>query len=96
MSLHDELAQALEGAAQLRGVRVRLKTNLGPAVTVYDADAPPPSFPLRLRAGVIIEDREGRRIASAGGWPATDWPLVIALGALALGGAALVVRGVLR
>lgn len=99
VSFLDELAGELGSVAREAvasgGVRVFVKTNLGPELAVtgggsglFDA--------LGIKAGVIVRDKHGNTLASHGGYPATD-PLKVAL-LVAVAGALgfILLRGVLR
>lgn len=93
MSLLDQLgALASDYAGSLR---VSVKTNLGPEITVTGqgsglADA------LGLKAAVIIRDAHGRRVAGYGDPPATDPVRVAVLVALAGLVGYVLLRGVFK
>lgn len=90
------LGAAARGAAQGRGVRVLIKTNLGPAFTVYDHDDPGADGPGFLKAGVMIQDRNGQPIGKLGTIPQTDWLVLGAILAVVGAGVFLMVRGVVK
>lgn len=77
------------------GVRVSVKTNLGPEIPVYSGSGGSGSNLLGIKAGVIVRNRDGGVIATYGDPPATD-PIRVAMLVLVvtLLGIALV-RGVL-
>lgn len=97
------LIQELEGLAGsylTGGVRVEVKSNYTPAVTVYTGSAGGSSGSgsgsssssgnlfsrlVGLQAGVRVLDSSGNVVASYGDWPATDWVRVaIMLGMIGL------------
>lgn len=102
------LIQELEGLAGsylTGGVRVEVKSNYTPAITVYTGSAGGSSSGgsnssssgslfsrlVGLEAGVRVLDSSGNTVASYGDWPATDWVRVaIALGVIGLLGIGLV------
>jgi hypothetical protein len=94
-ALGADLGELARDAFRSGGVRVFVKTNLGPEFPVSGgggglADA------LGLQAGVVLRDRQGNRIASYGGYPPTD-PFRVALLVAAAGALGfLLLRGVLR
>lgn len=94
------LIQELEGLAGsylTGGVRVEVKSNYTPAITVYTGSAGGSSSGggsgsssssgnlfsrlVGLQAGVKVLDSSGNTVAAYGDWPATDWVRV----AIALG-----------
>jgi hypothetical protein len=78
------------------GVRVYVKTNLGPEVRVSGSDGRGLADALGIRAAVVVRDRDGRKIAGYGEYPATDPLRAGALwGAVALA-VYLLLRGVLK
>lgn len=102
------LQNLLEGALDIAGdyvrtgVRVSIKTNLGPEIPVYSGDAGSSSGGasiaklLGLRAGVIVRDARGGEIARLGDVAPTE-PLKAVLAALVAAGLVFViVRGVTR
>lgn len=89
----DVLADVARGAAQGRGLRVQVKTNLGPAVTVYDYDDPTSDGPAFVKAGVIVTDRFGKTMATYGKVPPTDYILVGSISAFAVMALVLILRG---
>ncbi len=96
MAIRDEILTLLQSEAIRRSVRVRLKTNLGPAITIYDARRPQGASLPMIRAGVVVEDASGARLFAAGGWPETDWPLAAALGAAGAAILFFTVRGIMK
>lgn len=82
----------LSGYTSYKGVKLYIKTNLGPEILAYDSDTPD-SAPGFIKAGVRVTDREGNDVASYGGQPRTNY---IVLGAIALmltTGTTLLIRG---
>lgn len=78
------------------GLRVSVKTNLGPAIPVYSGQRQGGlAAMLGLKAGVIVTDRNGKEVARYGAPPPTE-PIKVILVAVLVGllGLALV-RGVL-
>lgn len=87
------------------GIRVEVKTNYTPAISVYTGGNGSSSSTggssgaggglfsrlVGLEAGVRVLGADGRELASYGDWPATDWVRVaIALGVIGLLGFGLV------
>lgn len=91
--LSDLLRQTAQNEISRRGLRVQVKTELGPAFTLYDSDKPGGG---QLAAGVIVTDRNGEKLAEYGGWPKTNYLKAGAVAAFILGMSFLVVRGVVR
>lgn len=75
------------------GIRVEVKTNYAPAITVYSGNGGSSSGAgsagssssgnlfsrlLGLQAGVRVVSADGHELASYGDWPATDWVRVTA------------------
>ncbi len=92
MSIGDTLT-ALAGEYVGSGaITAEVKTNLGPAFTIYSGDAGPSlADALGIKMALVVR-RDGKPIASYGDPPATDPVLVLAYAlALALAGALLVV-----
>lgn len=80
------------------GLRVAVKTNLGPEVVVYNADQPAERSALAdmLQLGVIVRDRYGTVLAKHGGYPQTN-PLLAGGLLLGFGGLLYVIgRGLAR
>lgn len=94
-NLFDDLQTAARGYAQGKGLKVLIKTNLGPAITVYDADAPD-SGPGLVKAGVILTDRTGNEITTYGKIPKTDWLIVGALVTMVTAAGVLMVKGIMK
>lgn len=92
MSLLDDLKAAATAAAENRGIRVLVKTNLGPAIPIYNSDSPS-SGPGLIKAGVIVTDRNGKELAAYGGKPPTDWLMVSGLVLMIASAGVLMVRG---
>jgi hypothetical protein len=90
-----ELAQANSVAQTYMtgGLRLQLKTNYTPALTIYDEAAGPSGIAnaLGVVGGIRVLDAQGNQLAQVGAWPATD-PLRVAgaLGVLGLAGIGLV------
>ena len=82
----DVLTRIALDEAQSRGLRVAVKTDLGPEVTVYDATRPP--GPSLVRFGVVVRDKTGQVLARYGDYPPTNWikagSLVLVAGVLAV------------
>lgn len=95
--LQDTLGEVgeLAGQALRGGLKVSVKTNLGPELAVSGqgrglAEA------LGIKAAVIVRDRDGRQLVTYGTPPATE-PLRVALLAIIAGALGwLFIRGVLR
>jgi hypothetical protein len=103
----NNLDQALQSFSQLvaaggayasGGLQLQVKTNYGPAVTLYN-EAGAPSMTgsavrslLGLDGGVRILDASGNVVAQFGDWPATD-PVRVAV---ALGVAAALTFGLVK
>ena len=91
----------IAGFARQKGYRVYLKTNLGPAVKVYDAAAIDDGAPNLLeqfgfKQQIIIVDKSGA-VVSTLGQPAPTDPLKSALvGALLVGVAGVLLRGLIK
>lgn len=98
MSLLQQLGDVLShSAARAAGnVSVRIKTNLGPAITFNNLTAPGPSVldSLGLKYAVTILDAQGRSLVSSGDEPTTSPLLVTAYGSILLGLTFVFYRGV--
>lgn len=95
--LRDVAARALGGAAGR--IRVRVKTNYGPAVVVYDGARHERSLLmslLGLRVGFVVEALDGRPLAEYGPLPATEPVRAAALILLLAILAGVIVRGLRR
>lgn len=93
MSLLDDLKAAATSAAENRGIRVLVKTNLGPAIPIYNSDSPSSGGPSLVKAGVIVTDRSGKELATYGGRPKTDWLMVSGIVLMVASAGVLMVRG---
>ena len=95
-SLAADLLGLAREAVTRGGVRVYVKTNLGPEFPVSGGGGGGLGDLLGLKAGVVVRDKAGAKLASYGGYPATD-PMRAAVlwGSVALV-AFLLVRGVLK
>lgn len=94
-------------ALGLDGISVAVKTNYGPAVTVY-RDEPPDGTGgepgdrgvleelLGFKAALIVRDRDGRTIYTSGDVPATEPARVAAVIVLVAVLAFVLTRGVLK
>lgn len=93
----DVLARAVGAAADR--VRIRVKTNYGPAVVVYDGARHERSLLmalLGLRVGFTVENLDGHTLAEYGPLPATE-PIRAAVVVLLLAIlAGVIVRGLWR
>lgn len=90
----DVLSDVARGAAQGRGLRVKIKTNFGPAVTVYDYDDPSRDGPAFVKAGIIVTDRFDNTMTTYGTIPRTDYILLGSVAAAAVMITVLVIRGI--
>lgn len=94
----DQLTALARAKVTGAGVRVYLKTNLGPAVPLYTGSTGEPGLlsSLGVKGGVIVTDAQGNTLARYGEPVATD-PLKagLILGALGLVGF-IVLRGILK
>lgn len=60
-------------AIEAKGVKVFLKTDIGPEIQVYDSDAPASNGEgLPIKYAVRVTDRNGKAITQYGEPPATD------------------------
>lgn len=87
----------LRGYLESGGVKVYLKTNLGERIPIYTGKSAGPGILSRLgiEAGIVVEDDQGRTLASFNGQPPTD-PIRRALALAILAGLAFVLaRGVM-
>lgn len=82
----------LEQYASRAGLKVYVKTNLGPELLVYDARAPLERGGI-IKAGAVVRDSSGREVTRFGEYPATDRVLAGALIAAAALLAYLIGRG---
>ena len=91
----DYFQAAATDALDRSGLTVRIKSNLGPPVTVYQAGDKSPPSPLArlLSVGVRIEDGNGRVLQEWGGWPATNQAAVLGLSLVAGLALLLMLRG---
>lgn len=72
-SVVDRLQEYIVSEVQERGVKVFLKTDLGPELQIYDSAAPESSGEgLPIKYGVKVRDSQGRTLGSYGGYPATN------------------------
>lgn len=85
MNVLDILKQVGETAyqAQTGGLRVSVKTNLGPEFDVWDGRSKTGSLAqlLGIRGAIIVRDRDGKPIFVQGEPPATNWILTALYGA---------------
>lgn len=84
----DRIADTLRSAAgdylASGAVRLEVKTNLGPPITLYDGgDSQSLAGALGVKAALVVRRSDGSVIASYGEPPATD-PVLIATWAVAL------------
>jgi len=89
----DTLADVARGAVQGRGLRIQVKTNLGPPVTIYDYDDPSQDGPAFIKAGLVMTDRFGKPMATYGTIPETDYILVGSAAVFVAMVTVLIVRG---
>lgn len=97
-SLGSQLGALAGDIVRSGGVRVYVKTNLGPEVAVTGTGNAQRGLLdlLGLKAAVVVRDRDGRRIAGYGDPPATD-PFRVALLVTVAGALGFVLlRGVLK
>lgn len=89
-------ADVLNTYAKTVGLQLAVKTNLGPEMLVYNADAPQTKSLIAsmLKAGIVVRDRNGNIIASEGGYPKTNPALAVSLFALAGLGLFFMARGI--
>ena len=88
----NELLSLIDSQVNNRGAQIWLKTNLGPAIKIYDADTPGGgSF---IKAGVFVTDRNHVELASYGGKPPTNWVYAGALGAITSLATFIFLRGI--
>lgn len=55
------------------GIQVFIKTDLGPAIMIYDSDAPVSNQPGLIKGGVEIRERDGDVLTRFGDWPQTNY-----------------------
>lgn len=94
--LSESVSALARDAVSSGGVRVYVKTNFGPEFPVSGGDGPGLAELVGLKAGVVVRDRRGAKLASYGGYPPTD-PARVAL-LLALAGLLgfVLIRGVFK
>jgi len=97
VSLGSTLETLAGGYLASGAVRVEVKTNLGPAFTVYSGSSGEPGLAdaLGFKAAVVIRGRDGQPLASYGEPPATE-PLLVIAYALAFAIVAAAVVAVIR
>lgn len=81
----------LSDFAARAGLKVYVKTNLGPEILVHDAAAP--SSRGIIQAGAVVRDSTGRELARIGDYPATNRTLAAGIIAAAVLVAYLIGRG---
>lgn len=96
--LIDTLVSDVTGAAgtyTANSVRITLKTNLGPEVTVYDPTDASPSLlsQLGVQAALNVYDTNGNLLTTVGTVPATNPLMVIAALAVLAGIGIIVLKG---
>lgn len=79
MSILDDVKELVVDSYERRGVKVYVKTDIGPEIKVFDSDAPvnkdgsdTSSDSQLIKYGVIVRDRKGKRIGSYGKYPDTN------------------------
>ena len=95
MSWLGELGD-IAGAALRSGVRVSVKTNLGPEFQVASRDQGGVLRALGIKAAVIVRDRQGSVIVAHGEVPPTNWIRAGTLLAAAALAGFLLVRGLVK
>ena len=94
--LFDDTLDIARDYVRSGGVRVAVKTNLGPEIPVYVGSGDRRGNPLGIKAGVIVRDRDGNVISQFGEPPATEPLKVFLLLAVVSVVGFVIVRGVLK
>lgn len=74
MATWEQIAGLLvDEAVNREGLQAYVKTDYGPAIKVYDSDAPTSKPSGIIKAAIKITNRDGKTLATLGEWPKTNY-----------------------